>query len=91
VEGQERPLRQWDLLHCPAGVLHAIVGAGEGPSLVLAVGARGPEMDDYALVYPADPVAQAHGAGAAETTSNPREAYKAFSFEQTGYEEGRLR
>src|SRR2546423_1303938 len=40
VEGEERPLRQWDLLHCPAGVEHAIVGAGDGPSLVLAVGAR---------------------------------------------------
>jgi len=91
VEGQERPLRQWDLLHCPPGVQHAIVGAGEGPSLVLAVGARGPEMDDHELVYPADPVARAHGAAAEETTSDPREAYKGFSFEKKAYEEGRLR
>ena len=40
VEGDERPLRQWDLVHCPAGTKHVIVGAGDGPCLVLAVGAR---------------------------------------------------
>ena len=40
VEGEERPLRRWDFVHCPAGVDHVFVGAGEGPSLVLAVGAR---------------------------------------------------
>ena len=40
VEGQERPLRRWDLAHCPAGTNHVIVGAGDGPCLVLAVGAK---------------------------------------------------
>ena len=30
VEGKERPLRQWDFVHCPAGTKHMIVGAGEG-------------------------------------------------------------
>jgi quercetin dioxygenase-like cupin family protein len=29
VEGQERPLRQWDLVHCPPGTNHVIIGAGE--------------------------------------------------------------
>src|ERR1700716_2218951 len=28
VEGDERPLRQWDFVHCPAGTKHIIVGAG---------------------------------------------------------------
>ncbi len=28
VEGQERPLRQWDFVHCPPGTNHVIVGAG---------------------------------------------------------------
>ena len=32
VEGQERALRQWDFVHCPAGAKHVIVGAGEGPA-----------------------------------------------------------
>jgi uncharacterized cupin superfamily protein len=29
VEGEERPLRQWDFVHCPAGTRHIIVGAGD--------------------------------------------------------------
>ena len=40
VNGEERPLQAWDLFHCPPGVDHAIVGAGAGPSIVIAVGAR---------------------------------------------------
>src|SRR5437762_2115337 len=51
VQGKERPLRPWDLFHCPPGVEHAIVGAGRAPSLVVALGARGGE--DSGLVYPA--------------------------------------
>jgi uncharacterized cupin superfamily protein len=84
VEGEERQLRPWDLLHCPAGVAHAIVGAGDGPSVVLAVGARTGEEDD-GLVYPADPVALKHGAAVAEETSLPAEAYKPFTFRKCGY------
>lgn len=89
VEGEERQLRPWDLLHCPAGVAHAIVGAGDGPSVVLAVGARTGEEDD-GLVYPADPVAQKHGAAVAEETSLPAEAYKPFTFRKCGYGDGWL-
>src|SRR6184192_3334380 len=74
VEGEERPLRQWDLFHCPAGVAHAVIGAGAVPSLVLAVGARGAEKDE-SLVYPADPVARRHNAAPASDTSSPQEAY----------------
>ena len=40
VEGEERPLRQWDFVHCPAGTRHVIVGAGETGCTVFAVGAR---------------------------------------------------
>ena len=40
VEGEERPLRQWDFVHCPAGTNHVLVGAGDGPCIVLAAGAR---------------------------------------------------
>ena len=39
VEDEERPLRQWDYFHKPAGVSHTIVGAGSGPSAILAIGA----------------------------------------------------
>ena len=74
VDSEERPLKQWDLFHCPAGVNHAIVGAGDGPSLVLAVGARTGEEEE-GLVYPADPVAQKHHAAVQSETSDPDEAY----------------
>ena len=40
VEGEERALGRRDLVHCPAGTNHIIVGAGEQPCVVLAVGAR---------------------------------------------------
>ena len=40
VDGEERPLRQWDLLHCPAGTEHVFVGAGDGPCAVLMIGSR---------------------------------------------------
>jgi len=40
VEGEERALAQWDFVHCSGGTKHVIVGAGDAPCLVLAVGAR---------------------------------------------------
>jgi uncharacterized cupin superfamily protein len=89
VEGEERPLRQWDLLHCPPGVAHAIVGAGERPSVVLAVGAR-TSAEEHVLVYAVDPVAQRHHAGVATETSAPAEAYEPFTFRKCGYEDGWL-
>jgi uncharacterized cupin superfamily protein len=59
IEGQERQLRQWDYVHCPPWTEHIIVGAGEGPSVVLAVGGR----QHKGLVYPVSELAQGHGAG----------------------------
>jgi uncharacterized cupin superfamily protein len=29
VEEQERPLRAWDFVHCPAGIRHTFVGTGD--------------------------------------------------------------
>jgi uncharacterized cupin superfamily protein len=34
VEGEERPLRAWDFLHCPPGTAHVFVGAGDGPCVI---------------------------------------------------------
>jgi uncharacterized cupin superfamily protein len=79
VEGQERRLREWDFFHCPSRTKHVIVGAGEEPSLVLAVGAReGPAS------YPVDASAVRHGAGVETATDEPREAYARFSELQPG-------
>ena len=40
VEGEERLLRAWDFVHCPPWTEHVFVGAGDGPCLVVGVGAR---------------------------------------------------
>ena len=42
IEDEDRFLRQWDFLHCPPGTHHGFVGAGEGPCVLLMVGARTP-------------------------------------------------
>jgi uncharacterized cupin superfamily protein len=74
VEGQERRLRTWDFFHCPPRTKHVILGAGEGPALVLAVGARkGPAS------YPVDETAVRLGAGVDKEVTWPAEAYAAYS------------
>ena len=76
VEGQEAPLRQWDYFHCPPDVSHAIVGAGEGTCLVLAVGSRvGPDV----ILYPRDETALKHAAGVERDTPSPKEAYAKYT------------
>jgi uncharacterized cupin superfamily protein len=91
VEGEERPLRQWDFVHCPPGTKHVIVGAGDAPCVVLAVGARdhstGPDWGGYTV----DEAALRHGAGVEQETTDPHEAYARFTKRQrTRYREGWL-
>ena len=76
VEGEERPLKAWDFVHCPAGTKHTIVGAGDGPSIVIAVGARDRSVDnpDWGG-YTVDETARRHGVSVEEDTSEPDEAY----------------
>ena len=91
VEGEERPLRQWDFVHCPAGTKHIIVGAGDGPSLVLAVGARQHSDSPDWGGYPVDAAALRHGAGVEQETTDPKQAYARFSRrEPTRYRDGWL-
>ena len=71
VEEEERPLRQWDYFHCPAGTRHVFVGAGDGPCAILAIGAR----PDVELRYPTSEVAAKYGASVAKDTDEPDEAY----------------
>jgi uncharacterized cupin superfamily protein len=76
VEGEERPLRAWDFVHCPPETKHTIVGAGDGPCVVVAVGARDRSVDnpDWGG-YTVDEVALRHDAGVEQPTTEPREAY----------------
>jgi len=72
VEGEERRLRAWDFVHCPAWTEHVFVGAGAGDCLILSVGSRTKGAE---VVYPASELAQKHGAGVALTTRDADEAY----------------
>lgn len=76
VEGEERPLRQWDFFHCPPWTEHVIVGAGDGPIVFIGVGGRRPGSK---VLYPARDVALKHGAGTREDTTSGAEAYAGVS------------
>jgi uncharacterized cupin superfamily protein len=89
VEEQERPLRAWDLVHCPPGTRHMIVGAGAGRSVVIGVGARGRRHGG--IVYPESEPAARHGVSVATETKDASEAYRPFGFpRRVRYEEGLL-
>jgi uncharacterized cupin superfamily protein len=92
VEGQERPLRQWDFVHCPPHTQHMIVAAGDGPCVVLGVGSRQHAGEHPGWgAYTVDPVALRHGAGVEEETDDPGQAYARFPEpEPTRYRDGWL-
>ncbi|HET7429426.1 MAG TPA: cupin domain-containing protein [Gaiellales bacterium] len=72
IEGEERRLKAWDLVHCPPFVEHVFVGAGEGPCVFLAVGARNA---GEGLVYPVSELALRHQAGVEEEATTGKVAY----------------
>jgi uncharacterized cupin superfamily protein len=91
VEGEERPLRQWDLVHSPPGTEHTIVGAGDTPCVIVAVGARdrstGPDWGAYTV----HEAARRHNAGVEHETTDPEQAYGRFAAsKRTRYRDGWL-
>jgi uncharacterized cupin superfamily protein len=101
IEGEERPLRQWDFVHCPAETKHVIVGAGDVPCTVLAVGAREHQTtrapdgtlqwaEDWGG-YTVDEAALRHGAGVEVETTDEDQAYARWpKSEPTRYRDGWL-
>jgi quercetin dioxygenase-like cupin family protein len=75
IEGNERPLRQWDFVHCPAETKHIIIGAGDAPCTILAVGAREHQTGGFSGGYTVDEAALRHGAGVTQETTVVEEAY----------------
>jgi uncharacterized cupin superfamily protein len=71
IEGEARRLRAWDYVHCPPWTEHVLIGAGDGPCTLLALGGRA----SSGVVYPASELALAHGAGVERETDSPLEAY----------------
>ena len=76
VEGQERRLKAWDFVHCPPMTEHVFVGAGDGPCVVVGVGAR---RKGRAPVYPVTRRRSKHGAGVEEETVRAERAYARFA------------
>ncbi len=71
VDDEERRLRQWDFLHCPAGTAHVFVGAGDGPCAVLMIGSRRKDEPHY----PLSEVAAKYDASVSAATDDEAEAY----------------
>jgi uncharacterized cupin superfamily protein len=66
VEGQERPLKQWDFVHCPPKTEHVLVGAGDGPCVLLAMSSRENQQFGPYGEYPPNDVAAKYGASAGD-------------------------
>ena len=77
IEGQERRLEAWDFVHCPANTEHGFVGAGDGPCVIFAVGAR-KGWPEKGIVYTRSEAALRHGIGVEKETTSPAEAYAPF-------------
>jgi uncharacterized cupin superfamily protein len=72
VEGLERPLKQWDFVHCPPKTEHVIVGAGDGPCVLVAMSSRQNQAFGPYGEYTASEIAARHGASP-ETTQDAEE------------------
>ena len=91
VEGEERTLRAWDFFHCPTLTKHTIVGAGDGPCIVIAVGARANQDGPGWGGYTVDEAAARHGVSVERDTNEATEAYAKFEKRQHArYHEGWL-
>jgi uncharacterized cupin superfamily protein len=75
VEGEERPLRQWDFVHCPPRTNHIIVATGTGPAIVVAIGGRAHQNAPGWGGYTVDEAALRHGVGVEEETTDAQVAY----------------
>ena len=75
VEGQERALRQWDFVHCPAGTRHVFVGAGDGPCVILAASSRQFQASGPWGYYTVDEAARRYGACPEVETQDTAAAY----------------
>jgi quercetin dioxygenase-like cupin family protein len=83
VEGEERALRAWDFVHCPAGTEHGFVATGEDPCVIFMTGAR-KGWPAKGIVYPRSELAIRHGAGVETETTSPPKAYAEFPKWQPG-------
>jgi uncharacterized cupin superfamily protein len=88
IEGEERPLKAWDFVHCPPWTQHTFVGAGDEPCVIVMAGSRAGGSEG---LYPVNEVAAKYDASVLEGTSNPDEAHARWGLgEWSAYREGWL-
>jgi uncharacterized cupin superfamily protein len=91
VEGQERPVRQWDFVHCPPETRHTFVGAGDRPCVLLCASSRQFQKDGPWGFYCADETAARYNASPPEDTQDGEIAEGRFAPSQPArYREGLL-
>jgi uncharacterized cupin superfamily protein len=91
VEGQERPLKQWDFVHCPPETRHVFVGAGDGPCVILAASSRQFQKDGPWGYYTVDEAARRYNASPEEETQDTGAAYANWPSSEPGrYRDGLL-
>jgi uncharacterized cupin superfamily protein len=79
VEGKERPLKQWDFVHCPPETRHAFVDAGDGPCVILAASSRLFRKDGPWGFCCADDTARRYNPSSPEDTQDGKVAYARFA------------
>ncbi|HLY95384.1 MAG TPA: cupin domain-containing protein [Gaiellaceae bacterium] len=77
-DDEERHLKQWDFVHTPPDVPHVLVGAGDGPCVIVAIGAREHQDGEGWGGYPLSDVAAKHNAATEEATNDAKIAYARF-------------
>lgn len=75
VDGEERPLRRWDYVHCAPEVPHVLVAGSDGMVVLAAGNRRAPK----GVTYPVEDAALRLGAGVEVETNDPKEAYARFT------------
>jgi uncharacterized cupin superfamily protein len=75
VEGEERPLRRWDFVRCPPKTEHVLVGAGDGPCVLLSMSSRQHQAFGPYGAYTVDEVARRHDASSDVETDDAAVAY----------------
>jgi mannose-6-phosphate isomerase-like protein (cupin superfamily) len=79
VEGEERPVRRWDFVHCPPGTKHAFAGAGSGPCVILCASSRQFQEAGPWGFYCVDETAALYNAISPEETQDGSVAYARFA------------
>jgi hypothetical protein len=79
VEGEERPVRKWDFVHCPPGTKHAFAG---GPLVLLCASSRQFQSDGPWGYYCVDETAAKYNASSPEETQEGSIAYARFARSQ---------